>query len=318
MLVLRPATRSDVALLAEWARRPHVVRASSDDPSATAAFGDVDWADEVARCDLLGADVWEVLIAELDGRPAGMVMIADPHSEPDHYWGDIEPNLRAIDIWIGEPDLLGQGLGTEMMAQAIARSFRDPAVTGIVIDPLASNADAIRFYRRLGFADVGPRRFGDDDQDLCLVMRLDRSTRSVHASRRIDAPAEAVFELLADPAAHARWDGNDNVGGAAEGQRVHAVGDRFVTTLTGGAVRWNHVVEFEEGCRIAWCPGDPDRPPAGHRWGWELRPGPAGVTDVTHTYDWSTLADPRRFDRARATTPEMLAASLTRLAELTE
>jgi aminoglycoside 6'-N-acetyltransferase len=317
VLVLRPATQADVELLAEWARRPHVVSASSDDPAATAAFGDVDWSEEVARRDTLGADVWEVLVAELDGRPAGMVQITDPHREPDHYWGDIEPNLRAIDIWIGESDLLGQGVGTEMMAQAIARCFADPAVTGIVIDPLASNVDAIRFYDRLGFAEVGPRRFGDDgDGDDCLVMRLDRSTRSVRASRQIDAPAEAVFELLADPAAHARWDGNDNISAAAEGQRVRAIGDVFVTTLTNGAVRWNHVVEFVEGRRIAWCPGDPDRPPAGHRWAWELRLQPDGSTEVTHAYDWSTLTDPKRFDRARSTTPEMLTASLDRLDEL--
>jgi aminoglycoside 6'-N-acetyltransferase len=316
VLVLRPATQADVPLLIEWARRPHVVQASSDDPTATAAFEGTDWSDAVARRDVLGADVWEVLIAEFGGHPIGMVQITDPHREPDHYWGDIEPGRRALDIWIGEPDLLGQGLGTEMMAQAIARCFADPAVTGIVIDPLASNTDAIRFYRRLGFVEVGPRRFGDDGEDRCLVMRLDRSARTVRASRRIAAPVEAVFELLADPAAHSRWDGNDNVGSAAEGQRVHAVGDVFVTTLTRGSIRWNHVVEFEEGRRIAWCPGDPDRPPAGHRWAWELRPRPDGSTDVIHTYDWSTLADPRRFDRARSTTPEMLAASLTRLAEL--
>jgi aminoglycoside 6'-N-acetyltransferase len=41
----------------------------------------------------------------------------------------------------------------------------------IVIDPLASNVRAIRFYERLGFKPVERRRFGEDD---CLVMRLER------------------------------------------------------------------------------------------------------------------------------------------------
>jgi aminoglycoside 6'-N-acetyltransferase len=174
VLVLRAATDTDVPLLAEWARRLHVVRAASDDPDATAAFGDVNWADEVARREVLGPDVWEVLIAELDGRPIGMLQITDPHREPDHYWGEIEPNLRAIDIWIGEPDLLGQGHGTTIMQAAIIRCFADPTVTGIVIDPLASNTAAIRFYGRLGFVEVEHRRFHGDGGDLCLVMRLDR------------------------------------------------------------------------------------------------------------------------------------------------
>ena len=100
------------------------------------------------------------------------MQIIDPAGEPTRYWGDCERNLRAIDIWIGEPDCLGQGLGTQMMTQAIERCFAAPEVTAILIDPLETNTDAQRFYRRLGFEEVGPRRFGDDD---CTVMRLTRA-----------------------------------------------------------------------------------------------------------------------------------------------
>ena len=53
-----------------------------------------------------------------------------------------------------------------------------------MIDPLASNTDAIRFYRRLGFVDEGERCFGDDSDDVCLVMRLARDA----ASRLVDQP----------------------------------------------------------------------------------------------------------------------------------
>ncbi|HWL41375.1 MAG TPA: GNAT family N-acetyltransferase [Ilumatobacter sp.] len=171
MITLRPATSADVALLIQWSLRPHVIRATSDDPGATAAWEGANWADEVAKRDVLGADVYEILIAEADGRPIGMVALHDAHREPSHYWGDIEPGVRALDIWIGEPDQLGRGHGTEMMRQAIDRSFAHPAAHAIVIDPLASNTAAIRFYRRLGFVDVGERDF---DDDRCLVMRLHR------------------------------------------------------------------------------------------------------------------------------------------------
>lgn len=164
-MTLRAAAVADVPVLAAWARRPHVIRATSDDPASTAAFDRVDWAAEVASA-------WsDLLIAEVDGRPIGMLQIAAPALDPDAYWGEIGPGERSLDIWIGETDMLGQGFGTEMMRLAIERCFADPAAEAIVIDPLASNVDAIRFYRRLGFTDVGPRRF-DDDQ--CLVMRLAR------------------------------------------------------------------------------------------------------------------------------------------------
>jgi aminoglycoside 6'-N-acetyltransferase len=31
-----------------------------------------------------------------------MIQIIDPAQEETHYWGDVEAELRAIDIWIGE------------------------------------------------------------------------------------------------------------------------------------------------------------------------------------------------------------------------
>lgn len=140
----------------------------------------------------------------------------------------------------------------------------------------------------------------------------------VSASREIAAPAVVIFELIADPAEQPRWDGNNNLAEAPSGQRVRQVGDAFTMALTQGAVRENHVVEFEEGLRIAWLPSEEGADPPGHLWRWELQPLDDGRTLVTHTYDWSRLTDEKRLVRARATTPEKLAASIERLAELSE
>ena len=142
--------------------------------------------------------------------------------------------------------------------------------------------------------------------------------RVVSASREIAVGPEPIFELIADPAQQPRWDGNDNLARAAEGQRVRGTGEVFAMELTRGAIRENHVVEFEEGRRIAWRPAEPGQRPPGHLWRWELEPaGPAG-TRVTHTYDWTQLTDENRLPRARATTPDRLRASLDRLAALAE
>lgn len=167
-LTLRRAELTDVPRLEAWDRQPHVIASVTDDPDADSAFADIDWAEEVAASD----DDSQYLIAELDGRPIGAMQVIDPHTEPTRYWGDIEPGLRALDIWIGEPDRLGRGLGSRMMRQAIDACFADPGVAAIVIDPLASSTRAHRFYRRLGFEPVGRRRFGHDD---CLVHRLERT-----------------------------------------------------------------------------------------------------------------------------------------------
>ena len=142
--------------------------------------------------------------------------------------------------------------------------------------------------------------------------------RVASASIDVAAPAKRVFDLIADPAQQPRWDGNDNLAEAADGQRVHAVGDVFLMSITMGVVRENHVVEFEEGRRIAWRPSEPDSPPPGHLWRWELDPLDDTHTRVTHTYDWSELTDEGRLARAQATDVGALQASLTRLAELAE
>jgi uncharacterized protein YndB with AHSA1/START domain len=141
--------------------------------------------------------------------------------------------------------------------------------------------------------------------------------RVVSASREIAAGPGKIFELIADPAAQPRWDGNANLAEADAGQRVRRAGEVFTMTLTSGAVRENHVVEFEEGRRIAWMPSEVGRQQPGHLWRWELETAGTG-TRVTHTYDWSRLTDERRFERARATTSGKLRASLDRLAALAE
>jgi aminoglycoside 6'-N-acetyltransferase len=156
---LRPATTNDLALLRRWEQAPHVKAAGVED---------WDWENELG----VFAPWREHLIAEVNGTPIGFMEIIDPALDESHYWGDSAPNLRAIDIWIGEAAYLGKGHGTRMMRMAIDRCFARLEVEAIVIDPLASNTRALRFYERLNFKPVGRRWFGEDD---CMVYRLDRA-----------------------------------------------------------------------------------------------------------------------------------------------
>ncbi len=170
MITIRHAKISDAATLDSWDTEPHVISATTDDPHATEAYEDLDWAEEIAA----SSDLSRYWIAELDGRPIGVMQIIDPHSEPTHYWGDVEPNQRALDIWIGSAADLGKGYGDVMMRQGLAVCFADPAVTAVLIDPLASNVRAHKFYQRFGFQAVGLRTF--HDESVCLVYSLSRAS----------------------------------------------------------------------------------------------------------------------------------------------
>ncbi len=167
-VTLRRAEPEDAELLARWDREPHVIACTTDDPEAEVAFAGAVWTEEIAT----SSEHSFYLIAEVDGLPIGAMQLIDPHLEPTHYWGEIEPDLRALDIWIGEVDALSRGYGTQMMTQALDMCFADPAVTAVVIDPLNSNPDAHRFYQRLGFVPIARRLFNGEDD--CLVHRLTR------------------------------------------------------------------------------------------------------------------------------------------------
>lgn len=157
---LRTATIEDLSTLTKWDNEPHVIESDPKD----------EWNWELELCRFPS---WrEQFIAEVDGQPIGCVQIIDPKEEETHYWGECENNLRAIDIWIGEKAFLGRGFGSEMMKLAIERCFADPSVKAILIDPLASNVRAIKFYERFGFQFLEHRYF---EEDYCYVMRLDRN-----------------------------------------------------------------------------------------------------------------------------------------------
>jgi aminoglycoside 6'-N-acetyltransferase len=157
MLQLRPASIQDLDLLKYWDTKQHVIDCDPDD----------DWNWEV---ELIREPEWrEQLIAEMNGKPIGFLQIIDPHLEETQYWGDVGPNKRALDIWIGEEKNLNQGYGTEMMKLAIKRCFEDSDVSSILIDPLKSNKKAHRFYERLGFKFIEERQFDGVD---CFVYEL--------------------------------------------------------------------------------------------------------------------------------------------------
>ncbi len=162
MIIFRHASMKDLQLLKHWDKQPHVIESDPND--------DWNWESEL----LYSPDWREMLIAEIDGRPLGFVQIIDPALEISRYWGDIEAGYRAIDIWIGDANDLGKGYGTVMMNLAIERCFSNPDVHTILIDPLASNTNAHRFYEKLGFRFFEERTFGNDH---CHVYQLNRNEK---------------------------------------------------------------------------------------------------------------------------------------------
>ncbi len=121
-----------------------------------------------------------------------------------------------------------------------------------------------------------------------MGFRGDRIT----VQRLIHAPAEAVFDLLADPEGHAQIDGSGSVRESRGGSRRLGLGDRFGMNMVLGVAysTRNTVVEFEENRRIAWrteAGGPLAKLVTGRTWRYELEPQGDG-TLVRETWDIST------------------------------
>ena len=109
----------------------------------------------------------------------------------------------------------------------------------------------------------------------------------------IPAPPKAIFDLLADAAAHSRFDGSGTVREVrGEAPQRLSMGSTFGMSMRVGLPyrMANTVTEFEEGRRIAWQarpPGIAGRLLAGRTWRYELEPVDGG-TLVRESWDVST------------------------------
>lgn len=135
---------------------------------------------------------------------------------------------------------------------------------------------------------------------------MGEESKRVEASRRIKAPADLIFEILANPQRHMDFDGSEMLRGVVLDAPISEVGDTFTMKmhrLGDDYLMLNYVVEFERDRRIFWepAPGDTSRAegndpskvgiPAGYRWGYILTPEGDEATVVTEVFEYGPLSE---------------------------
>jgi hypothetical protein len=93
-----PLTRSDYARMRGWLDQPHV-RAWWGDPDTEIALIDAD----------IDGDTADLRLVAYQGRPFAYVQDYPAHHDPMPQYAEFPPGTRAMDTFLGEPDMLGQG-----------------------------------------------------------------------------------------------------------------------------------------------------------------------------------------------------------------
>lgn len=132
----------------------------------------------------------------------------------------------------------------------------------------------------------------------------------------INAPAQHLFDLVADPSRHAEFDGSGTVQGRLSGPDRLSPGATFGMDMRMGFPYriTNTVEEFDEPTVIAW------RHLGRHRWRYEFRALNESTTEVTETFDGSTALFPPalRLINAYDNNQKAILATLVRLKALAE
>jgi uncharacterized protein YndB with AHSA1/START domain len=149
---------------------------------------------------------------------------------------------------------------------------------------------------------------------------------TIRATTLINAPARAVFAVLADPVKHAAIDGTGWVRAPLDSQPLTAPGQVFRMTMyhpnhpDGTYEMANRVQVFDPPHAISWEPGRDTGDGlqfGGWFWRYDLAPAGPSQTEVTLTYDWSAATDSvRQHIRFPPFPPDHLGNSLAHLADL--
>jgi aminoglycoside 6'-N-acetyltransferase len=142
----REMTAADLPMIGQWLLEPHVARWWSDDA-----------ADQLAEFEaaIAGRDPTHVLVVQDDGRSVGWAQW--------YRWADYPNEAPAYgatddDYGIGEPDQVGRGVGTELIALLVRQIRRPHRQAPILVAVSSLNAASRRVLEKNGFVLVAERK----------------------------------------------------------------------------------------------------------------------------------------------------------------
>jgi len=159
-----PLTLEDLALIRRWLNQPHVYEwwgvtsgpGSLGGPGEDAAT-DIQVYEKYAPGSDPEAAGTQRHIIVVDGSAVGLIQWYPLAGEPEYATqiGETEPGGAGIDLFIGETDAIGRGVGTAALERFVTTIlFADPTITRAIGAPHPENARSCRAFDKAGFTFV--------------------------------------------------------------------------------------------------------------------------------------------------------------------
>jgi RimJ/RimL family protein N-acetyltransferase len=160
VIEFRPLAEDDLPLVEEWLRRDHVARWWRDDIAESLAE---------YRAALEGREPTDHFMIVVDGCAIGMIQTYLVSDYPE--WEEVVQvgeGVAGVDLMIGEEELIGRGLGPQILSAFACDLVAAPSIVATVEEP---NRRSWRAFEKAGFRHV---RDVEEDGDPHRLMRLDR------------------------------------------------------------------------------------------------------------------------------------------------
>jgi aminoglycoside 6'-N-acetyltransferase len=184
VFTFRRVTRDDFGLLATWLAQPYVHEWWAHEYSPEAVERDFGPGVD-------GDEAGEDHLALLDGTPVGIVQYCHFVDYPEYLeeMADVYAvgeGAVTIDYFIGDPDRVGQGVGTAMIRAFVERIWTtDPLATHVVVPVNSANERSWRTLLRAGFELVARGELEPDSprhEPMHEILRIDRPSATSIAS----------------------------------------------------------------------------------------------------------------------------------------
>ncbi len=143
----RRLLKADFYTLSRWHSSPHLIE----------WWGERKPEQVVVRYGEKLTQPWlRMFIVTLEARDIGFIQTYHAPFVGNGWWPEEIEGTWGIDQFIGEQNLLGQGIGSAFVRRFSDDLLQDPAVKKIITDPSLVNLRAIRAYEKAGFLMVGP------------------------------------------------------------------------------------------------------------------------------------------------------------------